>query len=142
MAPEESWFWQLLDALMKKPRTTHTVPVDPLSANYDSVADLASGIADDFNNILTTVMGACTLIDKDDATKSELLRYVALIRSSAERAACLSDKLMRASSKSGQEHGCLEHGVPVPASGNASAGDKKTVRDIVPPTKKPNGAIT
>jgi nitrogen-specific signal transduction histidine kinase len=63
-----------------------------------SMADLAEGMADDFNNILTTVMGACSLIDKDDPANSELLEYVRLIRASAERAADLSDRLIRASS--------------------------------------------
>lgn len=55
---------------------------------------LAEGMADDFNNILTTVMGACSLIDKDDSANRELIQCVSLIRTSAERAAALTDRLM------------------------------------------------
>ena len=53
-------------------------------------------MADDFNNILTVVLGACSLIDMDDPANAELLKYVALIRSSAERAALLADSLAAA----------------------------------------------
>ncbi|MDD2733530.1 MAG: histidine kinase dimerization/phospho-acceptor domain-containing protein [Desulfuromonadaceae bacterium] len=58
------------------------------------IVALAEGMADDFNNILTTVMGVCSLIDKDDPGNKELIQYVSLIRTSAERAAVLSDRLM------------------------------------------------
>ena len=68
----------------------------PLPQIPAAMAALAEGIADDFNNILTTVMGACSLIDRDESANVELLQYVALIRASAERAAALSDKLMQA----------------------------------------------
>lgn len=59
---------------------------------------LASGMADDFNNILTTVMGACSLIDKADPASCDLHQCVELIRASAEHAAALSASLMRAGS--------------------------------------------
>lgn len=72
-----------------------------------SMAALAEGMADDFNNILTTVMGACSLIDRDDPDNRELLEYVALIRTSAERAADLSDRLMHVSSS---QQGCAPSG--------------------------------
>ena len=80
------------------------------------MVSLAGGIADDFNNILTTVMGACSLIDKDDLANEELLQYVALIRASAERAAALSDRLMRAGTLE-QEKACS--GGPPQDSGSA-----------------------
>ncbi|MDD2365280.1 MAG: hypothetical protein PHN84_03880 [Desulfuromonadaceae bacterium] len=63
----------------------------------ETMGSLAVGMADNFNNILTTVMGACSLIVKDDPVNIELLKYVNLIRSSAERGAVLSDKLVHAS---------------------------------------------
>ncbi len=62
-----------------------------------SMATLAGGMAEDFNNILTTVMGACTLIKKDDPENDELLQCVALIRASAEHAAMLTDRLAHVS---------------------------------------------
>ena len=58
------------------------------------MAALAGELADDFNNILTTVMGACSLIDRDDLTDDELHKCVELIRTSAEHAAVLSSDLM------------------------------------------------
>lgn len=61
------------------------------------MADLAGGMADDFNNILTTVMGACSLIDRNEPENQELRQCVAVIRSSAERAVLLSHKLLQAS---------------------------------------------
>jgi nitrogen-specific signal transduction histidine kinase len=60
----------------------------------ETIATLARGMSDNFNNILTTVMGACSLIDMDDPANSELREYITLIRTSAERAAVLSDMLM------------------------------------------------
>lgn len=57
---------------------------------------LAGVMADDFNNILTVVLGACSLIDMDDPANADLQQYVALIRSSAERAALLADSLAAA----------------------------------------------
>ncbi len=77
---------------MKKSRFRHNSP-PPLPAPPVSAVNLANGIVDDFNNILTTVMGACSLIDKEAAGSTELLQYVNIIRASAERAASLSDKL-------------------------------------------------
>ena len=76
---------------MKKSRVRHKA--QPSSPSPDSASALANGIADDFNNILTTVMGACSLIDQEVAANSELLQYVNLIRTSAERAASLSVRL-------------------------------------------------
>lgn len=80
---------------MKKSCSKHTVSPPP-SKIPAAISALAEGMADDFNNILTTVMGACSLIDRDEPANAELLQYVALIRTSAERAAALSDKLMQA----------------------------------------------
>ncbi len=76
---------------MKKSGKKHTSA--PPSGMSQSMAALAGGMADDFNNILTVVLGACSLIDMDDPANARLLQYVALIRSSAERAAVLADSL-------------------------------------------------
>ena len=82
---------------MKKSHNNHISVPSPETPQ--SVAALASGMADDFNNILTVVLGACSLIDMDDPANAELLRYVALIRSSAEPAAVMSDRLAAAGKK-------------------------------------------
>jgi nitrogen-specific signal transduction histidine kinase len=98
----------------------------------ETVAVLAGMIADDFNNILTTVMGACSLIDKNNPANSELLQYVDLIRSSAERAADLSDRLVHASiqGKNNGHSGGNEHepGSKVTHGNDNSAIDGKVSR--------------
>jgi nitrogen-specific signal transduction histidine kinase len=124
---------------MKKSRYKHTVTTTFTPQKPDSMASLAEGIADDFNNILTTVMGACTLIDKDDPANGELLQYVALIRTSAERAADLSDRLMRAG-KPTRKHEYSGHtphdSSPVETSGR----DKMNCDDIVSSRNIPGGS--
>ena len=103
------------------------------------MAALAGGMVDDFNNILTTVMGACSLIDKDEPANGELLQYVALIRASAERAAALSDQLMRASVMEQEKNHSGDHPLDAAPAG-ASVRDKKTIHDIVSPQNHLNGA--
>ena len=105
----------------------------------ESMAALAVGLVDNFNNILTTVMGACSLIDRDDPANSELLQYVALIRASAERAVALSVRLISASTtelenvhSSGQLLNTASTGI--------SERDKKSIHDIVATNNQPNGA--
>lgn len=104
----------------------------------ESVASLAGGMADDFNNILTTVMGACSLIDKDDPGNDELLQCVALIRSSAEHAADLSGRLMHIEALE-QESGCTNCSSKDTGSAGASVRDKKDGDAIVSSTKKTGG---
>ena len=67
-------------------------PTEPPHFRSSMVA-LAVDMAADFNNILTTVMGACTLIKKDDPENAELLQCIALINASAEHAALLTNQL-------------------------------------------------
>ncbi len=102
------------------------------------MSSLAGGMADEFNNILTTVMGACSLIDRDDPGNGELLQCVALIRASAEHAADLSGRLMHVGALE-QESACS--GGPPRFSGSASASvrDKKNGDGIVAATKNPGG---
>jgi nitrogen-specific signal transduction histidine kinase len=115
---------------MKKQRAKHTAPVPPTPESPQSVVSLASGMADDFNNILTTVMGACSLIDREDSANAELLRFIALIRSSAERAADLSDKLVKASTLE-QITAVSITNRQISDSAATSARDKKTTGVIV-----------
>ena len=124
---------------MKKHRIKHKAPRDLHHQSRASVSSLASGIADDFNNILTTVMGACTLIDKDDPANGELRQYVTLIRTSAERAAFLSNQLMRASTADQENKDCVSDS-PDSDSVVASERDKKYGDGIVPPTNHSGGA--
>ena len=100
---------------------------------------LAGGMADDFNNILTTVMGACSLIDRDDPANEELLQYVALIRASAEHAANLSNRLMHVGTLE-QENICPGGSPQDSGYAGASVRDKKEDDDIVSATKNTGGA--
>jgi len=106
--------------------------------SHGSMAALASGMADNFNNILTTVLGACSLIDKDDPENSELQQCVALIRASAERAAALSDRLVSVST-SEQEDACAVCHLRDADPADRSVNDKKAIDDIVSATKHPGG---
>ena len=108
--------------------------------SHESVAVLAGGMADDFNNILTTVMGACSLIDREDPGNNELLQYVAIIRASAERAAALSNELMLASSLE-FEGICSESHTLNSKSKTTSVRDKKTIHDIVSGSIHPDEAL-
>jgi nitrogen-specific signal transduction histidine kinase len=120
---------------MKKPRRKQHTSALQLD-KPQSIAVLASWIADDFNNILTTVLGACTLIDKDDPANGELLQYVALIRASAERAVALSGRLV-SSSAVGQKGRYLEI---CPQSADTSISDKKVIDGIESTKNLPGGA--
>ena len=124
---------------MKKVRTTHHAHSIPCSQIPESMAALARGMADDFNNILTTLMGACSLIDKDEPANNELLQYVALIRASAERAAVLTDRLVRAGTRQQKKAHSDSHLVG-PRFTTTSVRDKKAIHDIVATTKHPDGA--
>lgn len=104
------------------------------------MAVLAGKMADDFNNILTTVMGACSLINKDDPANGELLQCVALIRASAEHAAELSDRLMQAGTFE-QVNSCPVDHPDGMFSADRSVRDKKTINDIVPANNTRDGAL-
>lgn len=69
----------------------------PRSEGARSLEVLAGEMSDDFKNILTVILGACTLIDMNAAAGSELLKCVSLIRASAEHAAALSDRMVQLS---------------------------------------------
>lgn len=66
---------------------------------------LADGVADDFNNILTVIIGACSLLEMDTADNSERMQCVARIRNYAERAAQLTRSLQ---TYGGRHASCLD----------------------------------
>lgn len=68
-------------------------PGPPQSEQDRSTVQLAAELSDDFNNILTVILGACSLIDLGAADNRELNRSVTLIRTSAEHAIALTDRL-------------------------------------------------
>lgn len=61
---------------------------------FDSIGTMAGGVAHDFNNILTVIMGACTLLKIKTKSDPELEPFVRQIMNSSERAAQLTQNLL------------------------------------------------
>ena len=66
--------------------------------NEATLTELVSIMTSDLNNILTVILGACSLMDGDSSTGQDLSKCVSLIRSSAEHAAFISEQLAHACS--------------------------------------------
>jgi len=66
----------------------------------DAIGQLAGGIAHDFNNMLGGIMGAAELLLNRAGSDEKLLKYIYMIRTTAERAASLTGKLLAFSRKS------------------------------------------
>jgi PAS domain S-box-containing protein len=69
------------------------------SQKMESIGTLAGGVAHDFNNILTVIMGACTMLQMKLEKDVELGPFVQQILSSSERAAKLTHNLLAFSRK-------------------------------------------
>ncbi len=65
----------------------------------ESVGTLAGGVAHDFNNILTTVMGYCSLILMKAGPGAQITSYVNQIIEAADRASALTQNLLAFSRK-------------------------------------------
>jgi len=64
-----------------------------------SIGTLAGGVAHDFNNILTTIMGYCSLILMKAGPDNKLTGYVNQIMEAADRASALTQNLLAFSRK-------------------------------------------
>lgn len=64
------------------------------SQKLESIGTLAGGVAHDFNNILTVIIGACTLLEMNAGEHPEQMTVVSRIRNYAERAAQLTQNLL------------------------------------------------
>ncbi len=60
----------------------------------ESIGTLAGGVAHDFNNILTTVMGYCSLILMKAGPGTKVTNYVNQIMEAADRASALTQNLL------------------------------------------------
>lgn len=69
------------------------------SQRMESIGTLAGGVAHDFNNILTVIMGAGTYLQMELADNTELEPFATQIVSSSERAAHLTQSLLAFSRK-------------------------------------------
>jgi PAS domain S-box-containing protein len=69
------------------------------SQKMDSIGALAGGVAHDFNNILTVIIGACSLLDVNSFEDPDHAALIAQISKSAGRAAKLTRSLLAFSRK-------------------------------------------
>jgi len=64
------------------------------SLKLDALGRLAGGVAHDFNDSLTTILGYCTLLQHRQPADAESRRCLAEVRRAAERAAALTRQLL------------------------------------------------
>lgn len=64
------------------------------SQKLDSIGTLAGGVAHEFNNILTVIVGACTLLESNAANNPTQMQFVNQISRYAERATKLTQSLL------------------------------------------------
>lgn len=67
-----------------------------LSQQAESTARLAKGVAHDYNNLLTVILGHCGLLAAGALDEGQSARSVAAIQKAAERAAALTQRLLGA----------------------------------------------
>jgi signal transduction histidine kinase len=79
----------------------------------DAVGRLASGVAHDFNNILTVILGRSEILRGALTPEHTLYRHADLIQKSAERASTLTQQLLALSRKQVLEPRVLDLGVGV-----------------------------
>src|SRR5688500_11622472 len=60
----------------------------------EAIGKLAGGVAHDFNNMLTAILGYASLIHEDARANSRTREFSAQIRRAAESAAALTQKLL------------------------------------------------
>lgn len=68
----------------------------------DAIGQLAGGVAHDFNNMLSGIIGASELLEISLAGKEKELKYIDIIKNATERAAGLTGKLLAFSRKGKQ----------------------------------------
>jgi PAS domain S-box-containing protein len=64
------------------------------SQKLDAIGQLAGGVAHDFNNMLSVILGECDLIDPDRFSPSEIRRELTEIQGAATRAASFTRQLL------------------------------------------------
>jgi PAS domain S-box-containing protein len=72
------------------------------SQKLEAVGQLAGGVAHDFNNSLSAIIGAAELLREDNVSADDRIDYLNLILSAAERAGVLTKKLLAFSRKGGK----------------------------------------
>ncbi len=78
------------------------------SQKMEAFGQLAGGVAHDFNNFLTTILGYSDLVLTETGARSEIANHVEEIRKAAERASVLAGQLLAFSRKQALEPRTLE----------------------------------
>ena len=78
------------------------------SQKMEAFGQLAAGVAHDFNNFLTTILGYSDLVLSESGVKGAIASHVAEIRSAAGRASALADHLLAFSRKQALEPRVIE----------------------------------
>jgi two-component system, cell cycle sensor histidine kinase and response regulator CckA len=78
------------------------------SQRMEAFGQLAGGVAHDFNNFLTTILGYSDLLLSDTAVKGEVARHITEIRDAAGRASSLTNQLLAFSRRQALEPTVLE----------------------------------
>lgn len=76
--------------------------------NMESMGLLAGGVAHDFNNILTGIMGYASLMKNFLEKESRLLKYTLAIESAAQRAAKLTRHLLGFAKRQGRKNNIVD----------------------------------
>ncbi len=82
-------------------------------SKMESIGRLAGGVAHDYNNLLTGVLGYASLMKKFVTEDKQLLRYVEVIEGSARRAAKLTEHLLNFSRRQRRSTGIVDVNVIV-----------------------------
>jgi signal transduction histidine kinase/ActR/RegA family two-component response regulator len=78
------------------------------SQRMEAFGQLAGGVAHDFNNFLTTILGYSDLLLSETAVKGQVARHVTEIRDAAGRASSLTNQLLAFSRRQALEPTVLE----------------------------------
>src|SRR5437899_5767519 len=78
------------------------------SQKMEAFGQLAGGVAHDYNNFLTTILGYCDLVLAETGRKSAIASHVAEIRSAAGRASVLTGQLLAFSRRQALEPRVVE----------------------------------
>ena len=110
------------------------------SQRMEAFGQLAGGVAHDFNNFLTTILGYSDLLLSEKAVHGTVANHISEIRDAADRAAALTNQLLAFSRRQALEPTVLEVNSLITQSGAfpAPAARRKHL-DRVPPASSEGG---
>ena len=116
------------------------------SQKMEAIGKLAGGVAHDFNNMLTAILGYASMIQEDAPPKSAIRDQALQIRRAAENAAALTQKLLAFSRRQVLQSDAVDFrvdaGQPAAAVAQGAVGEDITVThaDRRGPVADPGGS--